>query len=34
MKIVVLNGSPKGDIGVTMQYINYIQRGSMSMNLK
>ena len=26
MKIVVLNGSPKGDISVTMQYINYIQK--------
>lgn len=26
MKIVVLNGSPKGDISVTMQYINYIHK--------
>lgn len=26
MKIVVLSGSPKGDISVTMQYINYIQK--------
>ncbi|SKC89250.1 NAD(P)H-dependent oxidoreductase [Maledivibacter halophilus] len=26
MKIIVLNGSPKGDISVTMQYINYIQK--------
>lgn len=26
MKIVVLNGSPKGDIGVTMQYVGYIQK--------
>lgn len=26
MKIVVLNGSPKGDISVTMQYIHYIQK--------
>lgn len=26
MKIVVLNGSPKGDTSVTMQYINYIQK--------
>lgn len=26
MKIVVLNGSPKGDVSVTMQYINYIQK--------
>ena len=23
MKIVVLNGSPKGDISVTMQYVAY-----------
>lgn len=26
MNIVVLNGSPKGDISVTMQYIHYIQK--------
>lgn len=26
MKIIVLNGSPKGDISITMQYINYIQK--------
>lgn len=26
MKVVVLNGSPKGDISVTMQYISYIQK--------
>lgn len=26
MKIIVLNGSPKGAISVTMQYINYIQK--------
>jgi multimeric flavodoxin WrbA len=26
MKITVLNGSPKGDKSVTMQYINYIQK--------
>ena len=26
MKIVVLNGSPKGDISVTMQYVNYIAK--------
>jgi multimeric flavodoxin WrbA len=26
MKIVVLNGSPKGDISVTMQYVHYIQK--------
>jgi len=25
MKIVVLNGSPKGNVSVTMQYVNYIQ---------
>jgi multimeric flavodoxin WrbA len=26
MKIVVLNGSPKGDLSVTMQYVNFIQK--------
>ncbi len=26
MKIVVLNGSPKGDLSATMQYIQYIQK--------
>ncbi|MEI6293207.1 MAG: NAD(P)H-dependent oxidoreductase [Methanomicrobiales archaeon] len=26
MKIVVLNGSPKGDAGVTIQYIHYLER--------
>lgn len=26
MKIIVLNGSPKGDISVTMQYIHYLQK--------
>lgn len=26
MKITVLNGSPKGDISITMQYINYIKK--------
>ena len=26
MKIVVLNGSPKGDISVTMQYVAYIRK--------
>ena len=26
MKIVVLNGSPKGDVSVTMQYVAYIQK--------
>jgi len=26
MKIAVLNGSPKGDISVTMQYVHYIQK--------
>jgi len=26
MKIVVLGGSPKGAISVTMQYVNYIQK--------
>ena len=26
MKIVVLNGSPKGDQSVTMQYILYVQK--------
>ena len=26
MKIIVLNGSPKGELSITMQYINYIQK--------
>ena len=26
MKIIVLNGSPKGDISVTMQYVHFIQK--------
>jgi multimeric flavodoxin WrbA len=26
MKIVVLNGSPKGDVSVTMQYVHFIQK--------
>lgn len=26
MKFIVLNGSPKGDISVTMQYVHYIER--------
>ncbi len=26
MKIIVLNGSPKGDLSVTMQYVAYIQK--------
>jgi multimeric flavodoxin WrbA len=26
MKIVVLNGSPKGDVSVTMQYIKYLEK--------
>lgn len=25
MKIVVLNGSPKGNVSVTMQYVKFIQ---------
>lgn len=26
MEIIVLNGSPKGDVSVTMQYVNFIQK--------
>jgi hypothetical protein len=26
MKIVVLNGSPKGEYSVTLQYVHYIQK--------
>ena len=26
MKILVLNGSPKGDLSVTMQYVKFIQK--------
>ena len=34
MKIIVFNGSPKGDISVTMQYIHYIQKKFPSHELK
>ncbi|MCK4349089.1 MAG: hypothetical protein KAW47_10775 [Thermoplasmatales archaeon] len=30
MKIIVLNGSPKGDLSVTMQYVAYIQKRFMA----
>lgn len=26
MKIIVLNGSPKGDVSVTMQYVHFIEK--------
>lgn len=26
MKIIVLNGSPKGELSVTMQYVLYLQK--------
>jgi multimeric flavodoxin WrbA len=26
MKIVVLNGSPKGEYSITLQYVNYLQK--------
>lgn len=26
MKIIVLNGSPKGETSVTMQYVHYVQK--------
>ena len=26
MKIIVLNGSPKGDLSITMQYVAYIKK--------
>ena len=26
MKIIVFNGSPKGDVSVTMQYVHFIQK--------
>lgn len=26
MKIVVLNGSPKGDTSITMQYVHFVQK--------
>ena len=26
MKVTVLNGSPKGDVSVTMQYVGYIRK--------
>jgi len=34
MKIVVLNGSPKGDISVTMQYVHFIGRNFPEHELK
>ncbi len=34
MKITVLNGSPKGDLSVTMQYINYIEKKFPKHNFK
>ncbi|MGG7177694.1 flavodoxin family protein [Clostridium paraputrificum] len=34
MKIIVLNGSPKGDESVTMQYIKYIQKKFINHELK
>ena len=26
MKITILNGSPKGDLSATLQYVNYIHK--------
>ena len=26
MKVIVLNGSPKGELSVTMQYVHYLQK--------
>jgi multimeric flavodoxin WrbA len=34
MKIIVLNGSPKGDISVTMQYVAYIRKQLLQHELK
>ena len=34
MKITVLNGSPKGDISATMQYVHYIQKNFPQHELK
>jgi multimeric flavodoxin WrbA len=34
MKIVVLNGSPKGDISVTMQYVHFLQKSFPQHHLK
>ena len=34
MKIIVLNGSPKGDLSVTMQYVNYVQKKNPQHDLK
>ena len=33
MKITILNGSPKGDLSVTLQYINYIHKKNPELNL-
>jgi len=32
MKIIVLNGNPKGDTSVTMQYIAYIRKKFPTLN--
>ncbi len=34
MKIIVLNGSPKGELGVTMQYVAFLQRMNPEHTLK
>ena len=34
MKIIVLNGSPKGELGVTMQYVDYLQKNNPDHTLK
>src|SRR5271157_6396303 len=34
MKIVVLNGSPKGDVSVTMQYVHFLQKKFLQHELK
>lgn len=34
MQIIVLNGSPKGDVSVTMQYVHFIQKNFPQHELK
>lgn len=34
MKIVVLNGSPKGEQSITLQYVNFLQKGSTEYSFK
>ena len=32
MKIIILNGSPKGEFSITLQYVHFIQKNFPSMS--